>query len=319
MPHLALHTLLAGRLLDSWCDGGQAPFDPDDPSARNALLLGAIGPDMGSYPGGDRLASSLAHRVRAGRLARALHDTAGTDAQRAFAWGWVSHVLADVLLHPPINRAAARLIGRDRIEYGDAAQEVAHVRVELGVDAHSLAREPALLATRLRPVFDRGTVAWLGSAFRAVYGPVFTDDALLRSHHAVVRFHRVLFALAACAARPRAGWPRAHAPPPLRRLALRTARRLARRHAPRSLVRALLDPVPPGEALRRAVAAAEARLPRLADRLRRSGFALLPDYDLETGRVEDPTRPTATAAAALAALRARGGYTLPVPGRAAAS
>ena len=66
----------------------------------NAFLCGSLGPDMGMFPGGEPLVSDLAHYVRAGDLANRLVDSARTEVQSAFAWGWVAHVLADIALHP---------------------------------------------------------------------------------------------------------------------------------------------------------------------------------------------------------------------------
>src|SRR5262245_36459925 len=100
MPGIIVHTLLGTQILDRWrADPTNTPFRPDDDSLRATFLSGSMGPDMGMFPGGDPLFSDLAHYVRSGELTRTLVREARTDPQRAFAWGWATHVLADSLIH----------------------------------------------------------------------------------------------------------------------------------------------------------------------------------------------------------------------------
>src|SRR5688500_15063891 len=121
MPGITLHFLLANRVLDRWRSAGpgsaggkspdeRAPFDPHCPRDCNAFLHGALGPDFGYMPGGHRLLSELAHRVRTGELAGRLIRSARTSLERAFAWGWLTHVLADRQIHPLIGRGVGELV-----------------------------------------------------------------------------------------------------------------------------------------------------------------------------------------------------------------
>lgn len=294
MPHLALHLCLAHSVRSHWSACAlEPPFDPHQPSALNAFLHGAIGPDMGMYPGGDLLLSNLVHRVRAGRLARTLLKTAHTPTERGFAWGWLTHVLGDVLLHPVINTAAARRLGRTTIEWQDRRHGIEHVRVEFGLDAACIAAAPALRHVRLTPAFDRRTVGWLTAALTATYGPAFDDLAVLRSHLAVVRLNRHVLAMAEQSGIDHTPRPWAVARPALLRLARG------------SKLEALLDPVAPCQQLLLAAGEALELLPRLVERHRAARWALLDDFDLETGGLEDPDHPTANAAAALLSLGQR--------------
>ena len=96
MPGPALHFLFAGSVYREWQAAPlAAPFEPGA-ATRNAFLHGSLGPDMGYFPGADPLLSELAHHARTGAFCRALVHEARTDPGRAFAWGWVTHVLADV-------------------------------------------------------------------------------------------------------------------------------------------------------------------------------------------------------------------------------
>src|SRR5688500_10717869 len=111
MPLPSVHFLLARIPLRRWSLlPTQAPFDAADPEARNAYFHGALGPDMGIFPGGEPILSELAHHVQAKELMRTLAVTARTDVQRAFACGWATHLLADEVLHPEIDRIAAPLL-----------------------------------------------------------------------------------------------------------------------------------------------------------------------------------------------------------------
>ncbi len=308
MPNLALHVLLASRVAESWrVHPDTAPVDPDDAANLNALFHGSIAPDMGMYPGGEVLVSDVVHRIRTGELVRHMLDAAEDDAQRAFAWGWVTHIVADVLIHPLVNRAAADLLGRGRIDLVDPLQGVAHVRVELGLDSEYLARNDFLRRTRLRPMLDATSVAFLHQALRATYHVEFAADALLRSHQAVVRLHRHLLLLSRAVA---AGWGRRVRPTPalLALLPLLpVARTVARMTVDaRSSAAGFLDPVRPEGALLQDVDDVVAAFPDLVHPFVASGAALLDNYDLETGGVENPYRPTPTTLATLREMDRRG-------------
>lgn len=191
MPHFALHILLACRVAEA----GDANFpERRDPAWKNAFLHGAVGPDMGFFPGGERLLSIAAHAVRTGDLARTLHATADTPEQWAFARGWITHMLGDVLIHPLINREAELLLAREERAVTVAWHQNAHIRVELGLDTHYVTRI-ARRETRLRPFFDAGIARWIEAAFQEVHGVHLETHAILRSHHQVVRFQRPLLLL----------------------------------------------------------------------------------------------------------------------------
>jgi hypothetical protein len=111
MPGITLHFVLASRVLQRWSAApGTAPFDLDDPVARNAFYHGAVGPDIGYLPGGHRILSELAHQVSTGKLTGRLIQSARTPSERAFAWGWLTHVLADREIHPLIGRGVGELV-----------------------------------------------------------------------------------------------------------------------------------------------------------------------------------------------------------------
>ncbi|MFO8175183.1 MAG: hypothetical protein R6T96_12930, partial [Longimicrobiales bacterium] len=65
MPSVTLHLVLADRVLDQWqASPSTAPFDPFDTDLQNAFHQGAVGPDLGYFPGGHRFLSDLSHLVR---------------------------------------------------------------------------------------------------------------------------------------------------------------------------------------------------------------------------------------------------------------
>jgi hypothetical protein len=303
MPHFAMHVLLAQQLAEHW--SREAPFDVGDPEVRNALMHGAIAPDMGMYPGGELLISSLTHRLRTGRMVRALQETARTDTQRAYLWGWITHIIADTLLHPHINAEAARVLGRDDVQYGELLHDLTHVRVEFGLDVACLAAHPQLRETSLFSAFDGSSIGWVGDALRSTYGPVFDDASLLASHYAVVRWHRAQLEVAAYTGRRWFG-AALRCERMAMRLVLPAARCAAGRFGAMTRLAALLDPIRPPGALLAAAARASHELVQLADRYLHSALVLLPDFDLEAGHIEVPDRPTATTTTVLASLAARG-------------
>ena len=70
MPGIVIHSSFALDVLDRWSRQGNAPFDAGDAAVRNALLNGAMGPDMGMFPGGCQLMTDAAHFVQTADLAR---------------------------------------------------------------------------------------------------------------------------------------------------------------------------------------------------------------------------------------------------------
>lgn len=184
MPGITLHFHLAQRGLERWRAWGAAtPFDTRDTDALNAYLHGAIGPDFGYLPGGVRRLSDLAHCERTGALASNLIGTARTPVERAFAWGWLTHVLADRLIHPWIGRGVGELLMgcRDTFVPG-ATDPLSHLRVEIGVDCWFAARNPEARRVRLRPVFDAMSVAFLQNAYTLTYGDGLLREWFLESH-----------------------------------------------------------------------------------------------------------------------------------------
>lgn len=95
-----------------------------------------MAPDSGAFPGGTPLLCSLTHYVATGTLVRRLFARAADERQRGYAAGWLTHLVADVRLHPMVNRGAAALLGRplgSAVAYEEDPQT--HMRVELGLEA----------------------------------------------------------------------------------------------------------------------------------------------------------------------------------------
>jgi hypothetical protein len=178
------------------------------------------------------------------------------------------------------------------------------VQIEFGLDVAGVERHPDLLSVQLKPAFDSRTIHWLGDAMRATYGRVFEIGALLRSHAAVVRSHRHALLLARYAVQR---LRRHKTGPHLAQFAfLALTRRLVASASKHCKLAALFDPLAPPPSLRAATDRVIDAFPCMVERQLETQLTLLPDYDLETGGVEDPSNPTLTARADLGALAARG-------------
>jgi hypothetical protein len=165
-----------------------APFDPHDPVHLNAFYQGAFGPDLGYFPGGRKLLSTLSHLVRSGDLTRALVENARTPLERAFSWGWVTHVLADNSIHPLVGRAVGELVYGSRSIFADGANhQAAHVQVEIGLDAFYSRLFPGIRKRRMAPVFNRDSIRFLVEAYRKVYGLHLEASVFLSSHLAAAK------------------------------------------------------------------------------------------------------------------------------------
>ncbi|TVR55584.1 MAG: hypothetical protein EA421_05985 [Gemmatimonadales bacterium] len=299
MPNVTLHLALAERVLSEWRLGSDPPFSPRDPILVNAFRSGALGPDLGYFPGGPRFLSDLAHCVGSGTLTQALLSGAETARERAFAWGWVTHVLADRKIHPLVGRGVSVLKGGSPAEAisGDAAPE-AHIRVETGVDVWISSLEPDLREIRLEPVFDAVSIRFLQAAYQRTYGIRVGGDPLLTGHHAATR----LVGPALTTMGHLANLLEAGDAPGLMGGASRRAGRLfaglagfaTDRLGAGGMALALLTPVSPPAWLRLAVAEVLERFPGATLRVQEEPEENLPDVNLDTGAPDgsDPTHET---------------------------
>ncbi len=201
MPGLCLHRVLAVELLSA---SGLVASGLELQRAENweRFLAGSAGPDMGVFPGGAALLSDLAHYERAGDLARAIVAEARSAEERAYAWGWAAHCLADQILHPLVNRGVGELLAGDfarEIPYGD--NPCAHVRVELGLDAYWIARVPP--AQQISSPTNMNA-DFMARAFAAIYG-IDVHQRLKASLQAVQRWTGTWIKLARTHA-ARHGW-----------------------------------------------------------------------------------------------------------------
>jgi len=185
MPCATIHMAVAGRVLDEWTRSPPtAPVDPWRAGVREAFLHGALAPDMGFIPGTHRLVSEAAHYLRPGDLTRALLQRANSAAEEAFAWGWASHLLADVRIHPLVGRAVGERLHGDRGRRIDAMEDVAtHVSLEVGLDVAVLRGDPEIPRPPAVPFFPtHGGIRSFIRALAETYDLEW-DPALLTQHH----------------------------------------------------------------------------------------------------------------------------------------
>jgi Zinc dependent phospholipase C len=286
MPQPALHIILARRALERWrAQPDTAPFHPDAPGAETHFLHGALAPDMGFFPGADSFVSRIVHADGSARVARALLALSQTDAEIAFGWGWITHVLADVEIHPIVNEAAATLV---RSERGDAGTledlSLAHTSVEVGVDAHYFHAHPEAAGDGLKHAFSRSRIEFVGRALQLVYGATFTPGQLLRWHRNVTRFYNAYLRLV-----PMIGADHGIAPGSVTHFVMRPLRfvgnLLLDRKAP---ARGFLYPTPAGDDILEEVDGAIVRFEAEFEAQVETGARSMPDHDLETGLVRTP-------------------------------
>jgi hypothetical protein len=280
MPGVTLHLQLADRTLERWRRTGRAPFPLDDAGAVNAFRQGAFGPDLGYFPGGPAPLSDLAHAVRSADLCRSLVKLASNPIERAYAWGWISHVLADLAVHPILGCAVGELVHgtAGRFVAGDANPE-AHGRVEAGLDALYASRAPGLRSSAPAPSFSERSIRYLAAAYHDVYGIELESARLLRAHRGAVRRAGQGLVLAALTSRTLSDRP-----------ALRTGAGegwLRKRLAGSSLATAYVFPVRPPQWLLAAVRAALRPIPRLLTESWILGLAWLENRNLDTGSLEE--------------------------------
>lgn len=187
MPCATIHMLTAGRVLRAWDRRPRrAPFPVERPELRRAFLHGAMGPDMGFVPGVDRLPSELAHYVSSGDLARAIFREANSPAEAAYAWGWATHHLTDVEIHPLVGRACGeRLLGDRSVRLNSSDDLQTHVAVEVGLDLVFL-DEPGIPRPPQARDSGVGDMAFLARALERTYRIPWDPDSLGRAHRTAV-------------------------------------------------------------------------------------------------------------------------------------
>jgi hypothetical protein len=273
MPGPALHFALAMRAARPFATGAE----------RCAYLTGSVAPDLGYFPGGDRLASDLAHYVCSGRLTEALVRGATDRISAAFARGWATHVVADALVHPLINRAAHELVRGMRdgaLTFAD--DPASHIRVEVGLDATIADRFPTPDPPGAsRVVATRFVVPLLASAYRATYGLPRPASTLARSYRALTRGLPFLtrYRRLAAASIGRGIVARAAA-------AAFALARASTAWAPGTPAYAFARPLPPSEWLLGEVLRAVRDFPAHFETFEATGFESLIDANLDTGEPE---------------------------------
>lgn len=298
MPGPALHYLFAGSVYRRWAAAPiAAPFEPGE-ITRGAFLHGALGPDMGYWPGADPLLGELAHHARTGAFCRALVAEARTGVERAFAWGWVTHVLADVAVHPLVNEACGELLAGERTPLWGAGTEAVHLRVETGLDAVYHGRHPELARFTRLPRLDPAVFAAVRRAHLSVYGAAPELTLLLRAHRQAIRVLGPCARIRALGARAVGGWGG-----PGGWVARAALRGMALLCGPHALARALFSPVRPAPWLLEEVDQIAAGFADWFDCHYVSDLRFLRDHCLDTGEPQDREQPCARGA--MDALHAR--------------
>lgn len=295
MPGVTLHLFLAARTLEELRRRpDSSPFPTGLPTMRNAFFQGALGPDFGYFPGGHQPLSDLAHRVSTGDLARTLVRSARTPIERAFAWGWLTHVIADQRVHPHIGRRLGSLRTGDPSHFiGGDDDQSGHVRVETGVDAAISVAHPDIARLPLRRVFNRSSITYLSRGYELTYGLALPPRLFLTSHTATTRLARGALFLSRAMGRDLTGSRRSVPIRLLRGLLGRVSRGGSDGGISTSL--AYLSPLWPDRILMERVGDEIRSFPDRFLALLDSGLAGLENRDLDTG---EPERAGARQAAA---------------------
>lgn len=287
MPQPGLHLALADDSLLRWLQQpSAAPFDLQSVESRTAFLLGALAPDMGFFPGGSA-ARPLSHAVHAGGAIIVARLLVGSRCEhvRAFGLGWTSHALADVRIHPLVNLAGAALLHDEgERDPGEDLRLVAHVRVELGLEA-CFARKRRTTTGSLNRALERALLGTLHGA-AAILNVPLDPSQLLAAYRAVIACLPFCEHLAsALAADLRRGPTRVTSHDFLR---LAGVRRAASLLIPRtSALFGFLNPVRPAPWLMQRVGAEVKGFAAFLDEVLADGLDDVPDFDLNTGAWTD--------------------------------
>lgn len=168
-------------------------FEADEtrhPREHAAFLAGALGPDLGFFPGGPRHFSQRVHREHSGDLVRALLACAADPVEEAYAAGWALHVYTDIATHPLVNEQADDHRCRHSRQ-PPGRRDLWHKRVEWGIDCLVLERcphRPPLWRTPLEfPATSTGECL-LARASRPLFPDAVDDFSLRRGWASALRW-----------------------------------------------------------------------------------------------------------------------------------
>lgn len=157
---------------------------------------GAIIPDLGYYPFGNKFFSDAVHYVRSGDFVEALLAEAQDLNEYAFALGSLAHYVADNLGHPvAVNRAVAIMYPKLRARYGDNVTFVedpgAHLKTEFGFDVVQLARGSYASESYHDFIGFKVSKPVLERAFKRTYG-LDADEVFISFDLAIATFRRAV-------------------------------------------------------------------------------------------------------------------------------
>ncbi|CAN5828130.1 hypothetical protein BH23GEM6_BH23GEM6_22060 [soil metagenome] len=188
MPNSGLHLSYALSALDIWSrNRSNAPFPVDDQRAADLFIYGSVAPDIGFFPGTRRDFSELAHRNGGAGLIRLLRRSAITPAQRGYMCGWVAHLLADRVVHPLIDRAAAERLATGELQISHRPEHVAHMRVEYGLDHRLFEQDRRLQRLRLGEPPSAEELEPIRVGYADAFGERFSPGELVRGHRMLRR------------------------------------------------------------------------------------------------------------------------------------
>lgn len=281
MPGYVVHTHFGVAILNQWRFSDDTPFPVTDFDHCNAFFAGCVGPDLGYYPGGFSFIADLAHYVRSADLVRSLIAEASNTVQMAFALGWSSHHLLDATIHPLVNIAAGEYRGGPPLTFCD--DPYAHVAIEIGIEGEYFpqwCRFGLPQAACLPKILHE----YVSEVFSSVYQIDVMPDAARRTLATWPRWQQFISSLAAGACTDQ-GKPRTV---PWSHVWLRHAISSATNVFARdSKLHAMTHPVRSSEQILNLINAALTELPKQFARHCESGFRWLPNFNLDTGLVEE--------------------------------
>jgi len=126
-----------------------------------------------------RLVSELAHYISTGTLVQTLLEEADSPRQRAFAWGWATHHLTDVEIHPLVGRACGEhLLGDASVRLNSSQDCETHVAMEVGLDMVFLATDPTIPSPAGSPLRGPDEIGFLARSLERTYGIPWNRELL---------------------------------------------------------------------------------------------------------------------------------------------
>lgn len=192
MPGPLIHTHIAEEVFKNL----KEVLDIESQRIRSVFIQGTLAPDMGVFPGSEPIISDLAHFYLTGDLVNNLISEAEREEEKAFAWGWATHHIADTLIHPVVNKQVGLLLYGDLREVYWSEDKASHLRAEIGLDGYMFQKLKMKSPGKEKSCLNQELAKFLSRSYLKTYNFEIKEEQFLKAHIIGLNYNDTLGKLA---------------------------------------------------------------------------------------------------------------------------